>query len=94
MENGKEPAFPFVGSHSDESPEVMIPLSLGITKREYFAGLAMQGLFTAMHSDRIMHLAACADAKEQQSTDTPDMEKYCAGYAVKMADELLKALEG
>lgn len=34
MKNGKEPAFPIIGE------------AAGLTKREYFAGLAMQGLLT------------------------------------------------
>jgi hypothetical protein len=35
MENGKESAFPLVGYRGT-----------GLTKREYFAGLAMQGMFS------------------------------------------------
>lgn len=52
MENGKEQAFPFVGSHSDEHPELITPLSLGLTKREYFAGLAMQGICAQSFNER------------------------------------------
>jgi hypothetical protein len=39
MENGKQKAFPFLnsGGYGD----------LGLTKREYFAGLAMQGIFAS-----------------------------------------------
>jgi len=39
MENGNEPAFPTI---SDE----YVSHQWGLSKREYFAGLAMQGLLT------------------------------------------------
>jgi len=48
----------------------------GLTKREYFAGLAMQG-FLSSWPDRLGEV-------------TP---KASAEYAVRCADELLKALE-
>jgi hypothetical protein len=38
MENGKQSAFPLDGNHTGH------PDTIGLTKREYFAGLAMQGL--------------------------------------------------
>jgi hypothetical protein len=38
MENGKQSAFPLDGNHIGH------PDTIGLTKREYFAGLAMQGL--------------------------------------------------
>ena len=40
MENGKLTAYPLSGNHTGN------PDTLGLTKREYFAGLAMQGLLT------------------------------------------------
>ncbi len=44
MENGKEPINPhLVHTHSGEVQEY----SKGLTKREYFAGLAMQGILAA-----------------------------------------------
>ena len=40
MENGKQSAFPLDGNHTGH------PDTIGLTKREYFAGLAMQGMFS------------------------------------------------
>lgn len=48
----------------------------GLTKREYFAGLAMQGMLAAMNG---------FDA-------TPSFNKFLAESAVKQADALIKAL--
>jgi hypothetical protein len=47
MTNGNEPAFSVAASYSDESPEVLVPTD-GLTKREYFAALAMQGELSQM----------------------------------------------
>jgi hypothetical protein len=40
MENGKKSAFPLDGNHTGH------PDTIGLTKREYFAGLAMQGMLS------------------------------------------------
>ena len=40
MENGKQSVYPLEGNKSRD------PLLLGLTKREYFAGLAMQGMLS------------------------------------------------
>ena len=42
MENGKQSAFPLDGEVSNQCGNGTSPT--GLTKREYFAGLAMQGL--------------------------------------------------
>ena len=42
MENGKQSAFPLDGEVSNQCGNGTNPT--GLTKREYFAGLAMQGL--------------------------------------------------
>lgn len=44
MENGKESAFPFV------EPPTDCAVSGGLTKREYFAAMAMQGILAAPNS--------------------------------------------
>ena len=41
MENGKKPAFYNPNSYSMQGDD-----GIGLTKREYFAGLAMQGLLS------------------------------------------------
>ena len=40
MKNSEQPINPIEGSHQGINPEMII----GLTKREYFAGLAMQGM--------------------------------------------------
>jgi hypothetical protein len=46
MKNGKKPAFQTSIGMSNSEME-----NMGLTKREYFAGLAMQGLATKKPSD-------------------------------------------
>jgi len=54
----------------------------GLTKREYFAAMAMQGLLSAM-----------SGLDNSQFVPNLDNTKYCADLAVDAADELLRALE-
>jgi hypothetical protein len=72
MENGKKPAFYNPNSYSMQGDD-----GIGLTKREYFAGLAMQGLMTSQN---------------QEGEWRHDI-KTCAEISVKMADALLKELE-
>jgi hypothetical protein len=73
MKNGDKPAHPFNAIQHGYQP------SFGLTKREYFAGLAMQGMVTASHySMSIGHL--------------PQLD-VCVKHAVEMADALLAELE-
>lgn len=70
MKNSNQPAFPVNAS---------IPMHEGLTKREYFAGLALQGL-----------IASCAHPMAVGS----NLESYpkLPREAVEMADALLKEL--
>lgn len=43
MSKADEPAFPIMGTYTNDGVGVAEP-AYGLTKREYFAGLAMQGL--------------------------------------------------
>jgi len=45
MENGKQSAFSCVDTICPDGTRTE-PLQIGLTKREYFAGLAMQGMFS------------------------------------------------
>jgi hypothetical protein len=47
MENGKKPAFPLGQAENFRWSD---GVDLGLTKREYFAGLAMQGYLNERHS--------------------------------------------
>jgi len=75
MKNSEQPAFPYPNNELVDAPQFG-----GLTKREYFAGLAMQGQITAWNSDM---------SKEHRAQSLNDMiEQSC-----KTADELLKQLE-
>lgn len=78
MENTKAPAFPV-------HPEIHVPhLEYnGLTKREYFAGLVLQGM---MGNSTGMEFIG------RQSKDIQDMRKALAAGAISIADELLKQL--
>lgn len=53
MENENQPAFPISGSFDDDHPEIMVPLEKGLSKREYFAGLAMQAVIANSAYDKL-----------------------------------------
>ena len=87
MKNGNTPASPLTGdaytnfSHLDETGNTSYdPECQGLTKREHFAGLAMQGL---------LHVTF---ATSLYGTDVCEYE-LCANAAVKQADALLKELD-
>jgi len=73
MNNTNEPAFPNDGNHQFSDK--------GITKREYFAARAMQGLLASPY---------CHDLTN--NINLPDLSMI-AEQAVAYADALLKALE-
>jgi hypothetical protein len=85
MENKDKPAFGFVDNRSNSYEYCNgVPFNEGIyyglTKREYFAGLAMQGwLATHFRSDH-------------HGFDSSDKDKI-AKWSIELADELLKQLE-
>lgn len=88
MKNSEQPINPCmmqqVGddsyrAHKEGDPKgYRIPMA-GLTKREYFAGLAMQGLLVNYVNN----------GQYASYTDQPDV----AHIAVQVADELLKQLE-
>jgi hypothetical protein len=74
MKNGKQPAFQTSIGMSNSEMEHM-----GLTKREHFAGLAMQGLLSSRRWNY-----------EPFNEDTP---YWTSKFAIEIADELLKQLE-
>jgi hypothetical protein len=80
MENSNKPAFANMPSYTD--PRTSIVDFGGLTKREYFAGLAMQGL-----------LATISVGTDSQMVPNSASIKYMTDLAIDAADELLKALE-
>lgn len=73
MENGKQGAFACAADSGYQQ---------GLTKREYFAAMTMQGLMTTL-----------IPLTDNQLCPNYDNVKYCANLAATAADELLKALE-
>ena len=70
MENSNKPSYPV-------TREVISNAHVGLTKREYFAGLAMQGIMT----------------NNKTEPTIPIHFQNIAEDAVRIADELLKQLE-
>lgn len=75
MENGKKPAFSVALMDNGNATH---PVAMGLTKREYFAAIAMQGLL------------ACPNLSEEKGEVT---NQIIANESVYLADRLLKALE-
>lgn len=74
-ELGDQPAFPLI---EEDENKVQRSVSQGLTKREYFAGLAMQGL-----------LAGTAEISVNTALEIPD---NTAKWAVAFADALIASL--
>lgn len=74
MKNSEEPAFPVIKTAATNQS-----LS-GLTKREYFAGLAMQGILSSINKwiDR--------DGKQLKADDVAEL-------AISASDRLLEQLE-
>lgn len=85
MENADKPIKPIhfqdnsLANEADENYLVKSKALIGLTKREYFAGLAMQSIAGIECSESASHI--------------DDIAKRIARRAVKFADELLKQLE-
>ena len=75
MKNADKPISPVL----TQSPSLQNDTSLGLTKREYFAGLAMQGLISSCDWNF--------------TTFNKDLIEATSKNAIDLADELLKQLE-
>ena len=79
MKNADKPINPIVQEENiGQGGKILMCTEYGLTKREYFAGLAMQGLIAGRW--------ACPD-------NVPNDVKTIVEQAVIHADELLKQLE-
>lgn len=76
MENSDNPAFPMVNPKYDGNWNKE-PIINGLTKREYFAGLAMQGILSG----------------NDYRPDIENHLKAIAAYSIIVADALLKQLK-
>jgi hypothetical protein len=87
MENKNKPAYPVNGAHEN--------IEHGLTKREYFAGLAMQGLLMEPNQGDIStkHVLKIIGISEDTEYDyLIHYPKYLAKLSIIYADELLNQL--
>jgi hypothetical protein len=82
MENSEQPINPTPYVNRDGS--IQHDVYQGLTKREYFAGLAMQGILA-----QFTELAASGSSTEHHG----GMQEDIARESVNLADALLKQLE-
>lgn len=75
MENGEKGAFP---KRADGAPQT------GLTKREYFAGLAMQGIMASLTE---------MQARGGSTLHHAGLDEILAREAVSIADAVLKELD-
>ena len=75
MKNGDKPINPVL----TQSPSLQNDTSLGLTKREHYAGLALQGII--------------AGRKDELYKIKDETIKIYVELSIKSADELLKQLE-
>lgn len=78
MKNADKP----INAVLTQSSSLQNETSLGLTKREYFAGLAMQGI-----------LSSQTEMRSNGFSLTKEEIKYICEESVLLADELLKQLE-
>lgn len=76
--NGARPINPII---TENAKSELICEEIGLTKREYFAGLAMQGLLSNSYSNGFSQPLSEYDSKS------------IAKFSIEYADELLKQLE-
>ena len=75
MKNADKPIYPVL----TQSPSLQNDTSLGLTKREHYAGLALQGII--------------AGRKDELYKIKDETIKIYVELSIKSADELLKQLE-
>jgi len=80
MDNKDKPAFPknrIEYKDKNTGEHIVIPSCNGLTKREYFAGLAMQGICSAIYNSE---------------GEKPVNDLNLVNESIRIADELLKQL--
>ena len=84
MKNADKPINPVL----TQSPSLQNDTSLGLTKREYFSVLAMQGLLAnPQYWKRVYKTLSSLKA------DKDSIECVFAQFSIKLADEILQQLE-
>lgn len=83
MKNADKPAHPVNKDHIDGRDYK------GLTKREYFAAMAMQGIISGVYSSK----EAYASFQQSAGKSNYSVVSFAAEQANIFADELLKQLE-
>lgn len=96
MKNSDKPINPIVSSEGFISHQSILEREThqqfltGLSKREYFAGLAMQGIL----ANRELHICLFMDLESDKKIfPNINHQNAIAIHAIKEADELLKQLE-
>lgn len=93
MTKADEPAFPSVYRNIGHNVREMITDG-GLTKREYFAGMAMQGMLANNDGvNRVWKAAKELNPHDLQGAATREVERHLAEKSVECADALLAELE-
>ncbi len=87
MDNGDRAAFAYPGIWHPALERFLDNGATGLTKREYFAAMAMQGM-CALQDDRYWHKSCGMTPEEWQA----DIIARDAAHAVRTADALLAEL--
>jgi len=95
MSNGDMPATSIMEKDYDSDGKVFaVEYFAGLTKREHFAGLAMQGVMAKDNNMKLGEIAAVMDMElDDFREDKLILYKANAVIAVRQADALLEALE-
>ena len=84
------PAFPFAAKNNYGNLEI----ESGLTKREHFAAMAMQGMVDRVLFDQRFEDVFCAECtnQEERRKKAARLNEFCAFLAVDMADALIAEL--
>lgn len=88
MSKANEPAFPGVVDLEDTAGDTFQRAYGGLTKREYFAGLAMLGILSSFQNTNILQSVVTQSEKEGKTPEVGLSE-----MAIRQADTLLAELE-
>ena len=90
MKNADKPINPIVQEENiGQGGKILMCTEYGLTKREHYAGLAMQGLLANPQYWKRVY----KDISTLKS-DKDSIECVFAHYSIKIAEELLEQLEG
>jgi hypothetical protein len=87
MKNGDQPAFPLI------DPKGEMPPSVGLTKREHFAAMALQGILSGIYGGGGDNYLRQMTEWHKQGSPLDTIGTAATRDAIGYADALLKQLE-